>query len=197
MQVIAWPMVHLTNRPHATTEEIGNPERIISGLGPCLTNSSYEVLEISLQLHSSQTVSTLPFFLLQGLFYGLNGCEWKAQIHCFDFVKCSSDDKTAWSVWCVSWELQTRSTFACVIWVSYIISEASLYDWCPIWHGQATHPSYQSDPTIGTTNSPSNVGATIQFLNYSTLWQSNTGTCTLNSMTAAWRSAGSLQLEHP
>jgi hypothetical protein len=88
-------MVHLTNRPNATTEEIGNPERIISGFGPCLTNNSFEVLEISLQLHSSQTVSTLPFSLLQGLFYGLNGCEWKAQIDCFDFVKCSSDDKTA------------------------------------------------------------------------------------------------------
>ncbi len=93
--MIARPMVHLTNRPNATTEEIGNPERIISGLGPCLTNNSNKGLEISLELHSSQTVSTLPFILLQGLFNWLNGCEWKAQIHCFEFVNCSLDDKTA------------------------------------------------------------------------------------------------------
>lgn len=50
VQVVASPMVRLSNKPNVTIEEIGNPEKIISALGPFVTGNSYdpdEVLETS------------------------------------------------------------------------------------------------------------------------------------------------------
>ena len=53
-------MVRLSNKPNATIEEIGNPEKIISALGPFVTGNSYdpdEVLETSVDKKGNQTVS--------------------------------------------------------------------------------------------------------------------------------------------
>ena len=55
-------MVRLSNKPNATIEEIGNPEKIISALGPFVTGNSYdpdEVLETSVDKKGDQTVSAL------------------------------------------------------------------------------------------------------------------------------------------
>ena len=62
LQVVASPMVRLSNKPNATIEEIGNPEKIISALGPFVTGNSYdpdEVLETSVDKKGDQTVSAL------------------------------------------------------------------------------------------------------------------------------------------
>lgn len=61
VQVVASPMVRLTNKPNATIEEIGNPEKIISALGPFVTGNSYdpdEVMETSVDHKGDLTVST-------------------------------------------------------------------------------------------------------------------------------------------
>lgn len=60
LQVVASPMVRLSNKPNATIEEIGNPDKIISALGPFVTGNSYdpdEVLETSVDQRDNQTVS--------------------------------------------------------------------------------------------------------------------------------------------
>jgi len=67
VQVVASPMVRLTNKLNATIEEIGNPEKLIAALGPFVTGNSYdpdEVLETSVQHRDNQTVCTLLFFVL-------------------------------------------------------------------------------------------------------------------------------------
>jgi hypothetical protein len=59
VQVVASPMVRLSNKSNATIEEIGNPEKIISALGPFVTSNSYdpdEVLETSVDHRGDLTV---------------------------------------------------------------------------------------------------------------------------------------------
>lgn len=46
VQVVASPMVRLTNKPNATIEEIGSPEKIISALGQFVTGNSYDPEEL-------------------------------------------------------------------------------------------------------------------------------------------------------
>ncbi|KAG0620113.1 hypothetical protein M758_4G190200 [Ceratodon purpureus] len=46
VQVVASPMVRLTNKPNATIEEIGPPEKIISALGQFVTGNSYDADEL-------------------------------------------------------------------------------------------------------------------------------------------------------
>ncbi|KAL2609439.1 hypothetical protein R1flu_028012 [Riccia fluitans] len=47
LQVVAAPMVRLTNKPNATIEEIGDPERILSALGQFVTGNSYDPEEVT------------------------------------------------------------------------------------------------------------------------------------------------------
>lgn len=59
VQVVASPVVRLTNKPNATIEEIGTPERLIASLGPFVTGNTYdpdELLEASVQKNGNQTV---------------------------------------------------------------------------------------------------------------------------------------------
>eukprot|EP00850_Spirogloea_muscicola_P011881 SM000075S21970 [mRNA] locus=s75:370785:372328:- [translate_table: standard] len=61
LQVIASPMVRLTNKPNSTIEEIGDPEKIISALGPFVTGDSYdseEVVETKIRQNNGQTYYT-------------------------------------------------------------------------------------------------------------------------------------------
>ncbi|CAM6091194.1 unnamed protein product [Calypogeia fissa] len=58
IQVVAAPMVRLTNKPNATIEEIGTPETILAALGPFVTGNSFdpeEVLGTSVQRRGDQT----------------------------------------------------------------------------------------------------------------------------------------------
>ncbi|BFI22280.1 hypothetical protein MPTK1_8g10770 [Marchantia polymorpha subsp. ruderalis] len=61
LQVVAAPMVRLTNKPNATIEEIGNPEKILSSLGQFVTGNSFdpeEVIETSVERRGDQTFYT-------------------------------------------------------------------------------------------------------------------------------------------
>ncbi|EFJ20658.1 hypothetical protein SELMODRAFT_176658 [Selaginella moellendorffii] len=52
LQVVAAPMVRLTNKPNARIDEIGSPEKLIAALGPFVTGNSYdpdEVIETSVK----------------------------------------------------------------------------------------------------------------------------------------------------
>lgn len=65
VQVVASPLVRLTNKPNASIEEIGSPEKLIASLGPFVTGNTYdpdELLEASVEKLGDQTVNT--FFLL-------------------------------------------------------------------------------------------------------------------------------------
>ncbi|KAJ4838579.1 PsbP domain-containing protein 6, chloroplastic [Turnera subulata] len=58
VQVVASPLVRLTNKPNATIEEIGSPEKLIASLGPFVTGNSYdpdELLETSVEKLGDQT----------------------------------------------------------------------------------------------------------------------------------------------
>ncbi|KAF5750312.1 psbP domain-containing protein 6 chloroplastic [Tripterygium wilfordii] len=70
VQVVASPLIRLTNKPNASIEEIGSPERLISSLGPFVTGNSYdpdELLETSTENLGDQTyykyVLETPFAL--------------------------------------------------------------------------------------------------------------------------------------
>ena len=70
VQVVASPMVRLSNKPHATIEEIGPPEKIISALGQFVTGNSYdpdELLETTVDKKDDLTVSA-PLHELQSSF---------------------------------------------------------------------------------------------------------------------------------
>lgn len=61
IQVVAAPMVRLTNKPNATIEEIGTPEKILAALGPFVTGNSFdpeEVMGTSVQRRGDQTYYT-------------------------------------------------------------------------------------------------------------------------------------------
>ncbi|WCJ28729.1 Mog1/PsbP/DUF1795-like photosystem II reaction center PsbP family protein [Euphorbia peplus] len=58
VQIVASPLVRLTNKPNATIEEIGSPEKLIASLGPFVTGNSYdpdELLETSVEKLGDQT----------------------------------------------------------------------------------------------------------------------------------------------
>ncbi|KZV27359.1 Thylakoid lumenal 29.8 kDa protein, chloroplast precursor [Dorcoceras hygrometricum] len=58
VQVVASPLIRLTNKPAATIEEIGTPEKVIASLGPFVTGNSYdpdELLETSVEKIGDQT----------------------------------------------------------------------------------------------------------------------------------------------
>ncbi|XP_015579074.1 psbP domain-containing protein 6, chloroplastic isoform X2 [Ricinus communis] len=67
VQVVASPLIRLTNKPNATIEEIGTPEKLIASLGPFVTGNSYdpdELLETSIEKLGDQTVQFLLFLVL-------------------------------------------------------------------------------------------------------------------------------------
>lgn len=60
VQVVASPLIRLTNKPTATIEDIGTPEKLIASLGPFVTGNtldSDEILETSIEKIGDQTVS--------------------------------------------------------------------------------------------------------------------------------------------
>ncbi|OMO90100.1 Mog1/PsbP, alpha/beta/alpha sandwich [Corchorus olitorius] len=60
VQVVASPLIRLTNKPNASIEEIGSPEKVIASLGPFVTGNSYdpdELLETSIEKIGDQTVN--------------------------------------------------------------------------------------------------------------------------------------------
>ncbi|KAE8692394.1 PsbP domain-containing protein 6 [Hibiscus syriacus] len=70
VQVVASPLIRLTNKPNASIEEIGDPEKVIASLGPFVTGNSYdpdELLETSVEKRGQQTyykyVLETPFAL--------------------------------------------------------------------------------------------------------------------------------------
>ena len=59
IQIVASPLIRLTNKPNATIEDIGSPEKVIASLGPFVTGSTYdpeELLESSVEKLGDQTV---------------------------------------------------------------------------------------------------------------------------------------------
>jgi hypothetical protein len=71
IQVVASPLIRLTNKPNASIEEIGSPEKLIASLGPFVTGNTYdpdELLETQVEKLGDQTVQ---FFLLYCLPYDL------------------------------------------------------------------------------------------------------------------------------
>jgi len=59
VQVVASPLIRLTNKPNATIEDIGSPEKLIASLGPFVTGNTFdpeELLETSVEKLGDQTV---------------------------------------------------------------------------------------------------------------------------------------------
>ncbi|KAL2930018.1 PsbP domain-containing protein 6 chloroplastic [Bienertia sinuspersici] len=46
IQVVASPLIRLTNKPNATIEEIGSPEKLIASLGPFVTGNTFDPDEL-------------------------------------------------------------------------------------------------------------------------------------------------------
>lgn len=66
VQVVASPLIRLTNKPNATIEDIGSPEKVIASLGPFVTGSTYdsdELIETSIEKHGNQTVCLSVYML--------------------------------------------------------------------------------------------------------------------------------------
>lgn len=62
VQVVASPLIRLTNKPNASIEDIGSPEKLIASLGPFVTGNTYdpdELLETSVEKLGDQTVQFL------------------------------------------------------------------------------------------------------------------------------------------
>ncbi|XP_020219572.1 psbP domain-containing protein 6, chloroplastic [Cajanus cajan] len=58
VQVVASPLIRLTNKPNATIEDIGSPEKVIASLGPFVTGNTLdpdELLETSVEKLGDQT----------------------------------------------------------------------------------------------------------------------------------------------
>ncbi|KAG8367799.1 hypothetical protein BUALT_Bualt16G0110300 [Buddleja alternifolia] len=58
IQVVASPLIRLTNKPNATIEDIGSPEKVIASLGPFVTGNTFdpdELLETSIEKRGDQT----------------------------------------------------------------------------------------------------------------------------------------------
>ncbi|XP_019052039.1 PREDICTED: psbP domain-containing protein 6, chloroplastic [Nelumbo nucifera] len=61
VQVVASPLIRLTNKPNATIEDIGSPEKVIASLGPFVTGNTYdpdELIETSVEKRGDQTYYT-------------------------------------------------------------------------------------------------------------------------------------------
>ncbi|XXG50597.1 hypothetical protein AAC387_Pa02g4576 [Persea americana] len=61
VQVVASPLIRLTNKTNASIEEIGSPERVIASLGPFVTGNSYdsdELIQTSVDKRGEQTYYT-------------------------------------------------------------------------------------------------------------------------------------------
>lgn len=59
VQVVASPLIRLTNKPNATIQDIGTPEKLIASLGPFVTGNTYdpdELLDTSVEILGDQTV---------------------------------------------------------------------------------------------------------------------------------------------
>lgn len=73
LQVVASPLIRLTNKPNATIEDIGNPEKVIASLGPFVTGNTYdpdELLETTVEKSGDLTVqSFLAIQLVIVLYY--------------------------------------------------------------------------------------------------------------------------------
>ncbi|XP_027066297.1 psbP domain-containing protein 6, chloroplastic-like [Coffea arabica] len=57
IQVVASPLIRLTNKPNATIEDIGSPEKVIASLGPFVTGNTFdpdELLETSVEKRGDQ-----------------------------------------------------------------------------------------------------------------------------------------------
>ncbi|KAL7092990.1 hypothetical protein ACP275_11G015300 [Erythranthe tilingii] len=70
IQVVAAPLIRLTNKPNARIEDIGSPEKLIASLGPFVTGNTLdpdELLETSIEKLGDQTyykyVLETPFAL--------------------------------------------------------------------------------------------------------------------------------------
>lgn len=64
VQVVASPLIRLTNKPNATIEDIGSPDKVIASLGPFVTGNTYdsdELIETSVEKLGDQTVSLSSF----------------------------------------------------------------------------------------------------------------------------------------
>ncbi|KAG6480649.1 psbP domain-containing protein 6, chloroplastic-like [Zingiber officinale] len=58
VQIVASPLIRLTNKPNATIEDIGSPEKLIASLGPFVTGNTFdpdELLEASVDKLGDQT----------------------------------------------------------------------------------------------------------------------------------------------
>lgn len=58
VQVVASPLIRLTNKPNATIEDIGSPEKVIASLGAFVTGNTYdsdELVETSIEKLGDQT----------------------------------------------------------------------------------------------------------------------------------------------
>ncbi|KAF8398195.1 hypothetical protein HHK36_017121 [Tetracentron sinense] len=61
IQVVASPLIRLTNKPNATIEDIGSPEKVIASLGPFVTGNTYdsdELIETSVEKRGDLTYYT-------------------------------------------------------------------------------------------------------------------------------------------
>ncbi|CAA7398350.1 unnamed protein product [Spirodela intermedia] len=61
IQVVASPLVRLTNKPNATIEDIGSPEKVIASLGAFVTGNTFdsdELLETSIEKRGDLTYYT-------------------------------------------------------------------------------------------------------------------------------------------
>jgi hypothetical protein len=62
IQVVASPLIRLTNKPNATIEDIGSPEKLIASLGPFVTGNTLdpdELVETSVEKIDGLTVRFL------------------------------------------------------------------------------------------------------------------------------------------
>lgn len=44
--MVASPLIRLTNKPNATIEDIGTPEKLITSLGPFVTGNTFDSEEL-------------------------------------------------------------------------------------------------------------------------------------------------------
>jgi hypothetical protein len=94
VQVVASPLIRLTNKPNASIEEIGSPEKLIASLGPFVTGNTYdpdELLETQVEKLGDQTVQ---FFLLYCLPNDLqSNFSFSFRLMCLSSPFCSQGQK--------------------------------------------------------------------------------------------------------
>lgn len=60
VQVVPLPLIQLTNKPNATIDKIGNPEKLIASVNPVITGNMFDpdkLIEASVEKLSNQMVS--------------------------------------------------------------------------------------------------------------------------------------------